>query len=268
MTDGTVVRVGYAGKNGHAYRSVGQEMVRRGTHTMDQVSAPEIANYVRANPCRGQRPPRHQPVLRLLPQDRHACPRRRPDRRDGPLDHHACAPSRSTRSSPRSAPRSGSRKDGRRPIRSLMVAQDTGGAIKGMQRADIFYGTGAEAGTPPARSRTAAAWSCFCPSTAPSRCWTTTRPHGPPPPPVARGSRTSGTPSPAPRARCTATSSHLPEPPPRRPNRRPWPTPSRASRPSALGEKHRSPEQRDLAPTLPDLVARPPCAWTRRPTPR
>ena len=29
MTDGTVVRVGYAGKNGHAYRSVGQEMVRQ-----------------------------------------------------------------------------------------------------------------------------------------------------------------------------------------------------------------------------------------------
>jgi membrane-bound lytic murein transglycosylase A len=27
-----------------------------------------------------------------------------------------------------------------------MVAQDTGGAIKGMQRADIFYGTGAGAG--------------------------------------------------------------------------------------------------------------------------
>jgi membrane-bound lytic murein transglycosylase A len=37
-------------------------------------------------------------------------------------------------------------KDGRGPIRSLMVAQDTGGAIKGMQRADIFYGTGSSAG--------------------------------------------------------------------------------------------------------------------------
>jgi membrane-bound lytic murein transglycosylase A len=37
-------------------------------------------------------------------------------------------------------------KEGRDPIRSLMVAQDTGGAIKGMQRADIFYGTGAGAG--------------------------------------------------------------------------------------------------------------------------
>ena len=33
-------------------------------------------------------------------------------------------------------------KDGRDPLRRLMVAQDTGSAIKGAQRADIFYGTG------------------------------------------------------------------------------------------------------------------------------
>ena len=37
-------------------------------------------------------------------------------------------------------------KDGKSPIRRLMVAQDTGSAIKGAQRADIFYGTGSEAG--------------------------------------------------------------------------------------------------------------------------
>ena len=47
MPDGRVMRVGYAGRNGHEYRSVGQEMVRRGTHRMDQVSAQEIAAYVR-----------------------------------------------------------------------------------------------------------------------------------------------------------------------------------------------------------------------------
>ena len=37
-------------------------------------------------------------------------------------------------------------KDGRTPIRRLMIAQDTGSAIKGAQRADIFFGTGDEAG--------------------------------------------------------------------------------------------------------------------------
>ena len=32
------------------------------------------------------------------------------------------------------------------PLRRLMVAQDTGAAINGPQRADIFYGTGEAAG--------------------------------------------------------------------------------------------------------------------------
>ena len=32
------------------------------------------------------------------------------------------------------------------PLFRLMVAQDTGGAIKGAQRADIFYGSGRSAG--------------------------------------------------------------------------------------------------------------------------
>ena len=37
-------------------------------------------------------------------------------------------------------------KTGSAPLHRLMVAQDTGGAIKGAQRADIFFGTGREAG--------------------------------------------------------------------------------------------------------------------------
>ena len=47
MSDGRTIRVGYAGRNGHEYRSVGKAMVDRGTHTLDQVSAQEIRSYVR-----------------------------------------------------------------------------------------------------------------------------------------------------------------------------------------------------------------------------
>jgi membrane-bound lytic murein transglycosylase A len=32
------------------------------------------------------------------------------------------------------------------PLRRLMMAQDTGGAIRGAVRADLFWGFGAEAG--------------------------------------------------------------------------------------------------------------------------
>ena len=44
-------------------------------------------------------------------------------------------------------------KTGRDPIQRLMIAQDTGSAIKGAQRADIFYGTGDEAGAEAGRIR-------------------------------------------------------------------------------------------------------------------
>ena len=44
-------------------------------------------------------------------------------------------------------------KGGDTPLRRLMIAQDTGSAIKGPQRADIFYGTGAEAGLAAGRTR-------------------------------------------------------------------------------------------------------------------
>jgi membrane-bound lytic murein transglycosylase A len=145
MTDGTVVRVGYAGANGHAYRSIGQEMVRRGTHSMDQVSAPEIASWVRNNPASGRE------LLYTNPSYVFFRKITTLDPEDGPIGAmgRSITTLRSVAIDPKftllGAP-VWIEKDGRRPIRSLMVAQDTGGAIKGMQRADIFYGTGAGAG--------------------------------------------------------------------------------------------------------------------------
>ncbi|WP_128514584.1 murein transglycosylase A [Tabrizicola thermarum] len=145
MTDGSVIRVGYAGKNGHSYRSVGQEMVRRGTHTLDQVSAPEIANYVRSNPGTGRALLDTNPSYVFFRK----IGTLRPE--DGPIGAmgRSITALRSVAIDPRFTPLGAPvwiEKDGRRPIRSLMVAQDTGGAIKGMQRADIFYGTGKDAG--------------------------------------------------------------------------------------------------------------------------
>jgi membrane-bound lytic murein transglycosylase A len=146
MTDGTVVRVGYAGANGHSYRSVGQEMVRRGTHSMDQVSAPEIASYVRTNPGAGKALLYTNPSYVFFRKIATLEPK------DGPIGAmgRSITTMRSVAIDPKFTPLGAPvwiEKDGRAPIRSLMVAQDTGGAIKGMQRADIFYGTGAGAGT-------------------------------------------------------------------------------------------------------------------------
>jgi membrane-bound lytic murein transglycosylase A len=145
MTDGTVIRVGYAGANGHAYRSVGQEMVRRGTHSLDQVSAPEIAAWVRNNPADGASLLDTNPSYVFFRKIGSL------DTSDGPIGAmgRSITTMRSVAIDPKftllGAP-VWIEKDGRGPIRSLMVAQDTGGAIKGLQRADIFYGTGSGAG--------------------------------------------------------------------------------------------------------------------------
>jgi membrane-bound lytic murein transglycosylase A len=145
MTDGTVVRVGYAGANGHSYRSIGQEMVRRGTHSLDEVSAPEIAAWVRKNPRAGRSLLYTNPSYVFFRKIGTLQPK------DGPIGAmgRSITTLRSVAIDPKFTPLGAPvwiEKDGRDQIRSLMIAQDTGGAIKGMQRADIFYGTGAGAG--------------------------------------------------------------------------------------------------------------------------
>ena len=143
MPDVRVTRVGYAGRNGHGYRSVGQELVRRGTHRLEEVSAQEIASYVR-----------NQAGVELLNINPSYVFFRTIDdvpAEKGPLGAmgRSITAFRSVAIDPAFTPLGAPvwiEKAGADPIRSLMVAQDTGGAIKGPQRADIFYGTGRAAG--------------------------------------------------------------------------------------------------------------------------
>ena len=50
------------------------------------------------------------------------------------------------------------------PFRRLMIAQDTGSAITGPARADIFFGAGDEAGRVAGRIVTPAGTSCWSPA--------------------------------------------------------------------------------------------------------
>ncbi len=145
LPDGRVIRVGYGGRNGHAYRSIGQEMIRRGTHTADQLSAQKIRAWVRANGSAGSAMLNYNPSyvffrkLDELPAEK------------GPIGAmgRSITPMRSVAIDPDYTPLGAPvwiEKVGGDEIRALMVAQDTGGAIKGPQRADIFYGTGDAAG--------------------------------------------------------------------------------------------------------------------------
>lgn len=145
LPSGNMIRVGFGGANGHKYRSVGQEMVRRGIYRAHQVSAQNIQKWVRNNPDAGRTLLQHNPSyvffreVSEVPADL------------GPLGamNRSITTMRSIAVDPKFTPLGAPvwiEKGGRDPIRRLMVAQDTGSAIKGAQRADIFYGTGDEAG--------------------------------------------------------------------------------------------------------------------------
>jgi membrane-bound lytic murein transglycosylase A len=145
LEDGSNIRVGYGGRNGHEYRSVGQEMVRRGIYEPHQVSAAVIRNWVRRNPDEGAELLHHNPSFIFFRELGELPPEK------GPLGamNRPVTVLRSVAVDPAFTPLGAPvwiEKDGADPLRRLMIAQDTGSAIKGAQRADIFFGSGAEAG--------------------------------------------------------------------------------------------------------------------------
>lgn len=152
LPDGTRIRIGYADQNGHPFRSLGRYLVERGELTLDQASMQGIKAWAAANPAKLQDalnqnpsyvffrelPPGGAPVgalgVPLTPGYSLAV-----DRRFVPLG----APVYLATTYPLSEV----------PLERLMAAQDTGGAIRGVVRADFFWGSGPEAGAAAGRMR-------------------------------------------------------------------------------------------------------------------
>ena len=145
LPDGQTLRVGYGGSNGHTYRSIGVELVRRGVYKSHQVSAQVIKNWVRRNPEDGTELLYHNPSYVFFREVKTI----RADQ--GPVGamNRPVTAMRTVAVDPKYVPLGAPvwvEKDGADPLRRLMIAQDTGSAIKGAQRADVFFGTGDEAG--------------------------------------------------------------------------------------------------------------------------
>lgn len=152
LQDGQGLRVGYGGANGHPYKSVGKELVRRGILKAHQVSAQVIRSWVRRNPGAGLELLNFNPSYVFFREVRSVAAE------DGPLGamNRSVTAMRSVAVDPEHVPLGAPvwlEKDGAGPMRRLMIAQDTGSAIKGAQRADIFFGTGAAAGQAAGRLR-------------------------------------------------------------------------------------------------------------------
>lgn len=147
MDDGSVLRIGYADQNGHPYRAVGKSLVERGALTRDAVSMQSIRDWLAANPAE------RDAVLATNPS--YVFFRELPPGEEGPPGSLGVAltPGRSIAVDVNAVPLGSpvwlvttDPGDGS-PIRRLMSAQDTGGAIRGSVRADLFWGRGEEAAT-------------------------------------------------------------------------------------------------------------------------
>lgn len=148
--DGGVLRVGYAGQNGHPYTAVGRVMVERGVMPLEAVSMQSIRAWLDGASDDAARELRDRNASYVFFRALDAAA---PDL--GPLGAQGAplTPGRSlavdrrftTLGAPVWVDIEPVEAAGGEPIRRLMIAQDTGGAIRGPIRGDVFWGSGDEA---------------------------------------------------------------------------------------------------------------------------
>ncbi len=157
--NGETVRVAYADQNGHPYKSIGRYLVDKGEMTLDQASAMSIKNWYLAHPARRQELLNANPSVVFFKEERVAAPDEGPK---GALGVPLTA-GRSIAVDPQTLPLGApvylatTRPGSNQVLQRLMMAQDTGGAIRGGVRADFFWGFGNEAGEQAGRMKQAGA---------------------------------------------------------------------------------------------------------------
>ncbi len=146
LSNGQQMHVGYADQNGQAYNSIGRVLIERGELTKDQASMQGIKNWARNNPTK------LRDLLNANPS--YVFFKELPAGLSGPLGALGVPLSaeRSVAIDPKYVPLGApiflytTQPNTPNPLKRLMVAQDTGGAIKGGVRADYFWGAGESAG--------------------------------------------------------------------------------------------------------------------------
>lgn len=147
LPDGSVRRMGYAAQNGRAYVPIGRLLAERGEIPREQVSMQSILAWLQAaGPERARALMAENPSYVFF-REASARPEQGPSGSLGvpltPLRSIAVDRGEIPLGSPvwivAKHPLTGA------PIRRLVLAQDTGGAIKGPARADLFWGWGEEA---------------------------------------------------------------------------------------------------------------------------
>jgi len=161
LENGQTVRLNYADQNGHPYRSIGRLLVDRGELKLEQASMQGIKNWARANPGKLQELLNANPSYVFF---RETGSSSGPGADlPGPLGAQGLplTAGRSLAVDPSFIPLGSpvwlatTWPNSTRLLERLMLAQDTGGAIRGPNRGDFFWGFGDEAGREAGRMRQA-----------------------------------------------------------------------------------------------------------------
>ena len=146
LPDGSHMRVGYADQNGHPYQSIGKLLVERGELKLEQASMQGIKDWGAKNPDKLPELLASNPSFVFFREQSNSLP--------GPLGALGVplTGGRSIAVDPRFIPLGApvflatTQPNSPLPLNKLVMAQDTGGAIRGGVRADFFWGFGNEAG--------------------------------------------------------------------------------------------------------------------------
>jgi membrane-bound lytic murein transglycosylase A len=151
LPDGTTMRVGYADQNGHPYRAIGRVLVERGEMALEQVSLQSIRDWARRHPDELAALLDENPSYVFFREMPAPAPGSPDAAIDGPIGSLG-VPLAAGRAIavdativPLGAPVWLSIAGGEMAVSRLVLAQDTGGAIRGAVRADLFVGYGGEA---------------------------------------------------------------------------------------------------------------------------
>jgi membrane-bound lytic murein transglycosylase A len=171
LSDGTHLRLGYSTKNGHPYTSIGKKLVELGEGKPKSMTMDGIKEWLRADKERGNKmmwENKSYVFFRLLDGK---------EGEDGPIGAQGVSltPGRSLAVDPSfhalglpvfvAAPKL--KDETRAPFRRLMIAQDVGSAIKGVERGDIYWGSGDSAGAIAGSTLAPAQFFVLLPSAAP-----------------------------------------------------------------------------------------------------
>ncbi len=142
-----LVRVAYADQNGYPYKSIGRYLVDKGEMTLDQASAQAIKAWALAHPDRVAELLNANPSYVFFKEEAVADPNAGPKGSIGV----ALTPKRSIAVDNQFIPPgvpvflATTQPSSDTELQRLMLAQDSGGAIRGAVRADFFWGNGLDA---------------------------------------------------------------------------------------------------------------------------